>query len=150
MVADWLNVVVPMISAIFGAGFWSFLIKRQEKNLDNARAETEENRADEVVINGAASVVKLQSQMMNDLSQKLDERVKNIEALYKSRLEKERAEWEQDRLQWSSEKAELEQKVKNMAERLSKLEKINKQLAHEKAQLAVSNCSQCSAGAAQG
>ena len=52
--------VVPLITAVLGAGFWNFMIKRQEKPLDDARA-------DELMIQGATSVVELQQKVMNQL-----------------------------------------------------------------------------------
>ncbi|UTZ35046.1 hypothetical protein HB762_27675 (plasmid) [Vibrio campbellii] len=124
--------VVPLITALLGAGFWNFMIKRQEKPLDDARA-------DEVMIQGATSVVELQQKVMNQLQEDLDKRVKTIEALYSKQLENERIEWERER-------SKLESQVAEMSQRLAKLEKINKRLLQENESLA--KCDHCIAEAA--
>jgi septal ring factor EnvC (AmiA/AmiB activator) len=108
------------------------MIKRQEKPLDDARA-------DEVMIQGATSVVELQQKVMNQLQEDLDKRVKTIEALYSKQLENERIEWERER-------SKLESQVAEMSERLAKLEKINKRLLQENESLA--KCDHCIAEAA--
>ncbi|AUW07566.1 MULTISPECIES: hypothetical protein [Vibrio] len=131
--------LVPVITAVLGAGFWDFMKKRQEKPLDEAKAATEEKRADEVMIQGATSVVELQQKVMKQLQEDLDRRVKAIEDLYSKQLESERREWERER-------SKLENQVTEMSQRLGKLEEINKRLLQENELLA--KCDHCIAEAA--
>ncbi|MCC8380086.1 hypothetical protein [Xenorhabdus sp. PB30.3] len=114
--------------------------KRQEKRLDDAKAAIEEKRADEVMIQGATSVVELQQKVMKQLQEDLDRRVKSIEDLYGKQLASERREWERER-------AHLEGKISEMSKRLENLEKINERLLQENELLA--KCDHCIAEAAQ-
>ncbi len=140
MLTDFKDYVVPVLAAGLGAGFWSFMKKRQEKRLDDAKAAIEEKRADEVMIQGATSVVELQQKVMKQLQEDLDRRVKSIEDLYGKQLASERREWERER-------AHLEGKISEMSKRLENLEKINERLLQENELLA--KCDHCIAEAAQ-
>ncbi|WFQ78162.1 hypothetical protein PXH59_00520 (plasmid) [Xenorhabdus sp. SF857] len=140
MLADFRDYVVPVLAACLGAGFWDFMKKRQEKRLDEAKATIEEKRADEVMIQGATSVVELQQKVMKQLQEDLDRRIKSIEDLYGKQLASERREWERER-------AHLEGKIAEMSKRLENLEKINKRLLQENELLA--KCDHCIAEAAQ-
>ncbi|MFA0125685.1 hypothetical protein AB4400_30440, partial [Vibrio sp. 10N.261.48.A2] len=94
---------------------------------------------DEVMIQGATSVVELQQKVMNQLQEDLDRRVKSIEDLYSKQLESERREWERER-------RNLESQVSEMSQRLGKLENINKRLLRENELLV--KCDHCIAEAA--
>ncbi|EHU8077660.1 TPA: hypothetical protein ACMDRZ_003017 [Vibrio cholerae] len=124
--SDLKEFAIPLLSIAFGAGFWSFLVKRQEKRIDDARA-------DEVMIQGATSVVELQQKVMKQLQDDLDRRVKAIEDLYSKQLASERREWELER-------SKLVNKIAEMSQRLEKLERLNKSLQRNESLVMCEHC----------
>jgi len=108
------DLLIPVVTGVFGAGLWGFLSKRLEAPLNEARA-------DELVVKGAATVVSLQQILMEQLQSDLDRRVKLIEESHSQQIESERDEWEKER-------TELKAELKKMSDRINDLERINKRL----------------------
>ena len=108
------DLLIPVVTGVFGAGLWGFLSKRLEQPLNEART-------DELVVKGAATVVSLQQSLMEQLQSDLDRRVKLIEESHRQQLDNERSSWEQER-------AELKAELSKMSDRINDLENINQRL----------------------
>lgn len=100
--------IVPLITAVGGAGMWSFFIKVRERRLDDLRA-------DEMIVKGATSVVDLQQKIMVQLQEDLERRINTLEETHRKQLENERKEWDVER-------QELKLEISKLSERLQHLE----------------------------
>ncbi|CCO46701.1 conserved hypothetical protein [Vibrio nigripulchritudo SOn1] len=123
-----------LVTFVSGGGFWSVVSKWLDKRVTA-------KKVDELSIQGAVSVVDLQQKLMEQMKADLDARAEAIEALYIKQLELERNEWERER-------SLLVDRVSEMAQRLEKLEEINKRLLQENESLM--KCDSCTTEAASG
>ena len=112
------DLLIPVVTGVFGAGLWGFLSERLEKPLNEART-------DELIVKGAETVVSLQQSLMEQLQSDLDRRVKLIEESHRQQLESERDGWEKER-------AELKTELSKMSSRINDLERINQRLEANK------------------
>ena len=101
------DVVVPVLTALCGAGMWSFFIKVREKRLDDLRA-------DELIVKGATSLVELQKKLMEQLQEDLERRLSILEKTHRQQLESERAEWDRERQELKREISELSKRIKHL------------------------------------
>ncbi|MCD9516445.1 hypothetical protein [Photobacterium carnosum] len=101
------DVIVPVITALCGAGMWSFFIKIRDKRLDDLRA-------DELIVKGAKSLVELQNSIMKQLQEDLERRLTVLERDHREQLESERAKWEQERQEFKKKIADLSKRLKNL------------------------------------
>lgn len=109
------DLIVPLVTAVGGAGMWSFFIKVRERRLDDLRA-------DDLIIKGATSVVDLQQKIMVQLQEDLDRRINTLEETHRKQLENERKDWDVER-------KELKLEISELSKRLQHLEggKVDKQ-----------------------
>ncbi|SKA52750.1 hypothetical protein [Photobacterium toruni] len=101
------DVIVPVVTALCGAGMWSFFIKIRDKRLDDLRA-------DELIVKGATSLVELQNKLMEQLQKDLERRLTVLEKNHREQLESERAEWDKERQVLKKKISDLSKRLKNL------------------------------------